>query len=213
VDLSPAVFAEYGIATTACLPQALGGGSPLDVPAERWRVLRPGERDWTIDAAPPARYGDRRVAWFRFRFDPPHTRLDGWTYDAHYNWTMIDCATSRMRNLRIWYVDAGAVVDSLHGVDAESEPIQPTAYMSEMIRAVCEGPYLPGATPSPPPGELSRAPARGAAGDGLADGVRRSGTFAREQHLEPVGVLLVGGFAQAAHPRGGFGALELLNPR
>jgi len=145
---------EHGIATTACLPQALGGGSPLAVPAERWRSPTPEtrERDWAIDAAPPARYGDRRVAWFRYRFDPPRTRLDGRTIDTDYEWVMIDCATARRRVLRIWYVSAGAVVDSLSSVSAESEPIQPTAFMSGLIRAACEGPYLSGATPPPPPG-------------------------------------------------------------
>lgn len=145
---------EYGIATTACLPQALGGGNPLAMPAVRWRYPTSGTRyyDWAIDAAPPARYGDRRVTWLRYRFDPPHRRLDGRTFDEQYEWVMIDCATSRRRTLRTWYVSAGTVVDSLFGVSAESEPIQPTAAMIGLIHAACDGPYLPGATPPPPPG-------------------------------------------------------------
>jgi hypothetical protein len=153
--ISPEPYSpEYGIATTACLPQTLGGGSPLAIPAERWRSPSPGTRqfDWAIDAAPPARYGDRRVAWFRSRFSPPRAGLGGQTHDSQYEWVMIDCATSRRRVLRSWKVSAGAVVDSLRGVSAESDPIRPPAAMTALIRAACEGPYLSGATPPPPPG-------------------------------------------------------------
>jgi hypothetical protein len=153
--ISPEPYSpEYGIATTACLPQALGGGSPFAIPEDRWRSPSPGTRQfgWDIDAAPPARYGDRLVAWFRSRLSPPRERLDGRTVNVQYDWVMIDCATSRRRVLRTWQVSAGAVVDSLRGVGAESDPIRPPAAMTALIRAACEGPYLSGATPPPPPG-------------------------------------------------------------